>query len=70
MMYPHFTRHWSLPRSDKEVAACYRRANWARERMKQVNDPVLKQGLIAMERRWLSRVHGDEFLGRLTEITD
>jgi len=28
------------------------------------------KSLIAMERRWLSRVHGDEFLGRLTEIAD
>ena len=63
MMYTHL-------RSDKDVAACYRRASWARERLNQVNDPVLKQSLIAMERRWLSRVHGDEFLGRLAEITD
>ena len=69
-MHPDLTRHRSLPRSDKDVATCYRRANWARERMQDVDDPVLKQCLVAMERRWLSRVHGDEFLGRLTDITD
>jgi hypothetical protein len=39
----------------------------AREHAKQVNDPVLRQCLIAMERRWLSRVHGDEFFGRPPE---
>jgi len=53
-----------------EVAMCYRRANWACERAKHINDPILKQSLIAMEQRWLSRVHGDEFLGRPTEIVD
>jgi hypothetical protein len=31
---------------------------------------LLKQCLIEMERRWLSRVHGDELIGRLTEIPD
>jgi len=70
MVHPHSTRHGSLPRSDQEIAACYRRASWARERMEHVNDPVLRQGLIAMEQRWLSRVHGSEFLGRLTDIAD
>jgi hypothetical protein len=38
--------------------------------MEHVNDPVLRQGLIAMEQRWLSRVHGSEFLGRLADIAD
>jgi hypothetical protein len=67
-MYPHSPRLLSLPPSDKEVATCYRRASWAREHAKQVDDPVLRQCLIAMERRWLSRLHGDEFLGRLAEF--
>ena len=53
-----------------EIAVCYRRASWARERAKHVNDPVLKQSLVDMERRWLARVHGDEFVERLTEIAD
>jgi hypothetical protein len=70
MMYPHSPRLGSLPPSDQEVATCYRRASWAREQAEHVNDPVLRQCLIAMERRWLSRVHGDEFLGRLTEFAD
>jgi hypothetical protein len=52
------------------VAECYRHATKARERAKHVNDPVLKQYLIDKEGRWLSRVHGDEFIGGLTEFTD
>jgi hypothetical protein len=52
------------------VAECYRHATKARERAKHVNDPVLKQYLIDKEGRWLSRVHGDEFIGGLTEFAD
>jgi hypothetical protein len=63
-MYPHSSRLGPSPASDQEIATCYRRASWAREHAKQVNDPVPRQCLIAMERRWLSRVHGDEFFGR------
>jgi hypothetical protein len=70
MMYPRSPSLRSLPVPGNEVAVCYRRASWARERAKLVNDPVLKQCLIDMERRWLSRVHADEFVERLTEITD
>ena len=65
-MYPHSSKLGS----DQEVATCYRRASWAREHAKQVNDPVLRQRLIAMERRWLLRINGGEFLGRLTEFAD
>jgi hypothetical protein len=54
----------------KEVADCYRHATEARERAKPVDDPALKHQLVDIERRWLSRVHGDEFIARLTEITD
>jgi hypothetical protein len=60
----------SLSMPGNEIAVCYRRASWARERAKHVNDPVLKQSLVDMERRWLARVHGDEFVERLTEIAD
>ena len=67
-MYPYCPRLWSSPSSDTEVATCYRRASWAREHARHTDDPVLRQGLIAMERRWLLRVHGDEFLGRPPEI--
>jgi hypothetical protein len=70
MMYPHSPRLGSSPPSGKEVAECYRHATEARECAKHVNDPVLKQWFFDVERRWLSRVHGDEFVGRLTEITD
>jgi hypothetical protein len=66
-MYPHSSRLGPSPASDQEIATCYRRASWAREHAKQVNDPVPRQCLIAMERRWLSRVHGDEFFGRPPE---
>jgi len=54
----------------KEVAECYRHAIEARERAKYVNDPALKQYLLDMELRWLSQVHGNEFIERLTEFTD
>jgi hypothetical protein len=54
----------------KEVAECYRHATEARERANHVNDPVLKQHFVDRERRWLSRVHADELIERLTEITD
>jgi hypothetical protein len=70
MLYPRSPSFRSLAVPGYEVATCYRRANWARERAKQINDPLLKRSLLAMERRWLSRVHGDEFFGRLTEIAD
>jgi hypothetical protein len=60
----------SLSMPGNEIAMCYRRASWARERAKHINDPVLKQSLVDMERRWLARVHGDEFVERLTEIAD
>jgi len=70
MMYPCPPSLWSLPVPGKEVADCYRHASEARERAKHVNDPVLKRYLVDVEREWLSRVHGDEFIGRLTEITD
>jgi len=69
-VYPHLPSLRSLPLSGKEVVKCYRYATAARERANQVNDPVFKQYLIEKERRWLSRVHGDEFIGRLTECTD
>ena len=67
-VYLHPLSLRSPPLSGKEVVKCYRHATAARERAKQVNDPVLKQYLIEKERRWLSRVHGDEFIGRLTEM--
>jgi hypothetical protein len=54
----------------KEVAECYRHGSEARERARHVNDPTLRQYLLEMELRWLSRVHGDEFIRRLTEFTD
>jgi len=70
MMYPCLPSLQTLPMPGNEVAVCYRRASWAREHAKHVNDPVLRQCLVAMERRWLSRVHGDEFLGRQAEFPD
>jgi hypothetical protein len=70
MMYPCPPSLWSFPVPGKEVADCYWHATEARERAKHVTDPVLKHYLVDMERRWLSRVHGDEFIRRLTEITD
>ena len=54
----------------KEVAECYRHGSEARERASRVNDAALRQYLLDMELRWLSRVHGDEFVQRLTEFTD
>ena len=65
-MYPHSSRLGS----DQEVATCYRRANWAREHVKHVDDPVLRECLIAMERRWLSRLQQDELIERLAGFTD
>jgi hypothetical protein len=70
MMYPCSPSLRLLPVSGNEVAVCYRRASWARQRAKHANDPVLKQSLIAMEQRWLSRVHWDEFLGWTAEIVN
>jgi hypothetical protein len=70
MMCPCSPSLRSLSVPGNEIAVCYRRASWARERAKHVNDPILKQCLIDMERRWLSRIHGDELIGRLTEFTD
>jgi hypothetical protein len=69
-MYPHSPRLWSLPPFGKEVAECYRRAAEAHERAKHVNDPVFQQWFIDTERGWLSRVHRDEFIERLTEFGD
>jgi hypothetical protein len=69
-MYSHSSRLRSSPASDQEAATCYRRASWAREHAKQVNDPVLRHCLIAMERRWLSRLQGDELIERLAGFTD
>jgi hypothetical protein len=57
-------------RDGKEVAECYRHGSEARERASHVNDPALKQYFLDMELRWLARVHGDEFVERLTEFTD
>jgi hypothetical protein len=70
MMYPCSPSLRSLSMPGNEIAVCYRRASWARERAKHVNDPVLKQSLVDMERRWLARVHGDNFIARLSEIAD
>jgi len=69
-MYPNSSRLGSSRASDQEVATCYRRANWAREHAKHVDDPVLRECLIGMERRWLSRLHGDELIERLAGLTD
>jgi hypothetical protein len=63
-MYPHSPRLWSLPPSDKEVVECYRHATEARERAKHINDPLLKQWFIDVERGWLSRLHRHEFIER------
>jgi hypothetical protein len=68
-MYSHPPRPWSPPPS-ATIAECHRHATEARERAKQINDPVLKRWFIDVEQGWLSRLHRHEFIERLSVVRD
>jgi hypothetical protein len=57
-----------LQKLTEELAECYTYASECRERAKRTLDPVTKEDLLGMERRWLSLAHSYEFAEQLSEL--